>query len=440
MNQMLSLQMDRVPRRLANHMAGLGLDWSADRLQELLARLQQLRLPSSSLPSVAAAAIRPVTLQSIESGLRQSNSRLQRDVLDLLKSLKTGSGRATKPGLVNLRVTLLQMRADSLFTTYDMLFDAIASRSDAQVGMEMAGCDILLAQASAVEVPGYQSPPVFSYPDSQTRGGAINRARTTLPGQVVLAASLVRISRESNPTRLSSAHHEIGHQLAADLNMLEPSAQLIGTTIKARGVSPRIAALWQSWTSELVADVFGICFSGGAPAVDGLQRVLSLPPPLLFRIREGDPHPPGAVRVPFALAFAREVAPHPLLKRLEQRFWQTYGDGLRTMAGQRTKAIAAVAPMVARALAREPFSGLGQRSVMDATRTIRKRIARAVRAAENGPLPNTEALARENPLVAYAMLGFARIDGRLSPRMHRQKASAWLRRIAEIEFQTSKSG
>ncbi|MEL6877259.1 MAG: hypothetical protein AAGL68_04085, partial [Pseudomonadota bacterium] len=54
----------------------------------------------------------------------------------------------------NLKLTMLQIRADALFTSYDLINDAIASRADPEVGLEMAGCDTLLKRALSLRISG----------------------------------------------------------------------------------------------------------------------------------------------------------------------------------------------------------------------------------------------------------------------------------------------
>ena len=384
------------------------------------------------MPSVPAAAIDRSALREIEQGLTISAKTLQGEIERLKGEVRTNQAPRQAD---NLRLTLLQLRADALFTSYDLICDAILSRADPKVGLEMAGCDLLLCRAMEVEVPGYQSPRVISYPDSVTRGGAINRARTRLPGDVLLGAALIRVSRESIPTRLSSGCHEVGHQLASDLNILQEMADLVEATALEALRDAGGAAQWRSWTSELVADAFGSALTGGVPAVDGLQRVLSLPAPLIYRIKPGDPHPPGAVRVPFATEFARLVRPHPLLGLLADRFEKIYPSRPFDRSSERSLSLARAARPVARKLAEARLTGLGRRTILDVTSEARRVIAQAVPDGMPGPPPSASKLARLDPLAANAVLGFARVAGTLTPERHRSLAGAWLRGLAEHRFE-----
>ncbi len=185
----------------------------------------------------------------------------------------------------------MQLQADALFRTIDLYVDAIATRADAQVASLLAGTDALLADALARPVPGYLAPVAVSYLDSGGRGGAINRARTRLPGGIVLPVALVRVSPESLPARLSSCLHEAGHQLSADLHVLDEGRDVIEAAALRSRLDPTSARQWGLWTGELMADCWNIGLSGGAPGVDGLQRLLSLPTPWLFRVLPNDPHP-----------------------------------------------------------------------------------------------------------------------------------------------------
>lgn len=408
--------------------------WLRERLAELEARLKMFRLPSASLPAVPAASVDVGGLRSLEASAGKAIASMRdriRRMSDQI-AVQPQSLRST-----NMDLTLLQIQVDGLFQTLDIIVDAITLRADTETGLLLAGSDRVVAAALDRKIPGYTAPAVITYLESGSRGGAITRARTRLPGGVVLPLALVRVSTESLPTRLSSMLHEAGHQLSADLDMLTEAEALIRETALSILRDPNSAALWASWTSELLADAWGTALGGGAPAIDGLQRVLSIPTPLLYAIRRGDPHPPGAVRVPFSLAMARQLHPDPLLDRLAMRFAETFGPwSVAPALAQPIALLAAAAAPVARALLAHRFRGLGQQTIAEVCdlEDVSPRKARLLLAQDEALHP--ENLARRKPLQALALLGYARIGGNLTPAMHDLHARKWLQAIARDRFRS----
>lgn len=409
---------------------GDGARWVRERLDDLLVRLRAIRLPSKTVPVVAVAAPRPEALAALEDGVRAA-------VRSIMSELVSQRARVA-PGLrleavalrrANRSLTIAQLRADALFRTLDFFADAMGTRADPPVGTLLAGLDRLLEAALARGIPGYVPPRPIAYLDSVTRGGAITRARTRLPGGVVLPIAMVRVSPESLPTRLTNSLHEAGHQLSVDLGVLgeaRPAIQQAAYTVLRDDGAAR---LWGSWASEILADCWGLLLGGGAPAVDGLQRVLSLPAPMLYSIRAGDPHPPGAIRIPLSLAIARSVHPDPLLDPLARRHDAIHaGD---PMPAEIPRLAAAIAP-VARRLLEMRFAGLGARRLVEVcdVGAVAPRVIGAL--VEQGCAQDPQRLASRPPLQALAVLGTARLRGHLDAASHDLASRAWLSALGSL--------
>jgi len=379
----------------------------------------------------------PEALASLESGLLRAVKAMMGEIdRATVQVTRAASEREEKQG--NRVLTVLQLRADALFKTLDLYHDAISTRADAEIGLLLAGTDRLLAAAMKRPVPGFTPPSAVSYLDSGGRGGAITRARTRLPGGIVLPVALVRVSPESLPTRLTSSLHEVGHQLAVDLNLLDEARDVITRSAFTVLRNPADAALWGSWTGELVPDAFAVGLGGGAPAVDGLQRVLSVPVPFAYVIAEGDPHPPGAVRVPFAVALSRVVFSDPSLDLLWQRFDALYGNpGIPVAVRSRVQRLAAAACQVAKSLARHRFRGLGGETLaaICETRTVDPTLVRQLIDEPRALRPAR--LALRSPLLALAMIGRARLLGHLGAAAHDRVSRAWLAELARTGASTS---
>jgi len=411
----------------------LGLAWIRGRLGDLRVRLRQARLPSISLPAAPAAAASPEALAQLERGALKVIDSMLLDIDRLDRSLaKISAASARQTQVANRRLTVMQLRADALFKSLDFFSDTIAIRADAHSGLLLAGLDRVLAVALDRKIPGYRPPHAISYLDAGGRGGAISRARTRLPGGVVLPVAMVRVSPETLPTRLTSSLHEVGHQLAVDLNMLEEARHVVRRAVLSATGNPAQAALWVNWTGELIPDCWSLCLGAGAPAVDGVQRVLSLPAPMLHLLRPGAVHPPGAVRVPFSVAYARHVRPDPVLRDLSRRFDQVYaGVLLPDMLVARTRSLATAVDAVAEALATHRFTGLAGRTISEVSdpeqldpRRLRTYLAQA-------SALDPEKLAARQPLFALAAIGLARTLGLLAPAHHDRIARAWLLNIAQ---------
>ena len=401
--------------------------WIVERIADLESRLDGIRWPSCATPSIAAGAVSQRALVALEAGAHEVVRALLASSRGLQRAVYSGSAPIA---LIERQIVALQLRADALFKTIDLYTDAITTRADARVAMLLAGTDVLLGDALARPVPGYSAPIAISYLDSGGRGGAINRARTRLPGGIVLPIALVRVSPESLPARLSSCLHEAGHQLSADLNLLDEGHDVIeAAALRALG-DTAAARLWASWTLELLADCWNIGLSGGAPGVDGLQRLLSLPQAWLFRIIPNDPHPPGFLRSRFALALAQRWHPHGVLTALARRIGTAHG-AITNEATQRVIALDGATAAVARALASHRFEGLGHRSLADACEIAELAPRQAMRL---GKAIGRRSLVSQRPLLGLAALNFGRLTGRIEVRRFHREVASWLMRLAEQHY------
>ncbi|MDL9998318.1 hypothetical protein QTI24_06895 [Variovorax sp. J22P240] len=394
---------------------------------DLESRLDAVRWPSATLPCVGAGSASRHALAALEAGARDVVARLLGAARDLRTALRAPEAPLA---ILERRIVSLQLQADALFKTIDLYTDAIATRADARVAMLLAGTDVLIADALKRPVPGYAAPIAVSYLDSGSRGGAINRARTRLPGGIVLPIALVRVSPESLPARLSSSLHEVGHQLSADLNLLEEARDVIeAAALRALGQRPS-ARLWGTWALELMADCWNIGLSGGAPGVDGLQRLLSLPQAWLFHIIRNDPHPPGHIRNRFALALAQCWHPHPVLRVLAAR--TRVAPPASTGVGERSVPyLDGATTDVARALATHRFAGLHRRSLADACEVEALAPRFALDLLRNA---DRVSLAAQRPLLGLAALSFGRLTGAIEVRRFHRDVADWLTGLAERHY------
>jgi hypothetical protein len=165
-------------------------------------------------------------------------------------------------------------------------------------------------------------PPVICYL-ARGHGAAIRRARTRLPGGGENPVAVVRVPRERmiGSGIASSLVHEVGHQGAALLDLVN-SLRRVLPDIQQRGDGERFAWLfWERWISEIVADFWSIAKVGVASTL-GLIGVVSLPRIFVFRNTLDDPHPIPWIRVKLSCAIGRALYPHPQWDRLAD-LWES---------------------------------------------------------------------------------------------------------------------
>lgn len=419
----------------------IGKQWTLQRLGDLEVRIKMMRLPSIGLPAPAAASVNQDALRSLERNAVKVSKRMLDSIYKLIESTKKiDNFNQENLNKANHRLTFLQIQTDGLFRSVDLFMDALASRTDAEMGLLLAGVDQIISQALERPIKNYIPPRAVTYLDSATRGGAINRARTELPGGVVLPVAMVRVSPETLPTRLTSSLHEAGHQLSVDLGIMEEVESLIINIAYSKLKNRDDAELWGSWTGELLADVWAYGLGGGAPAVDGLQRVLSLPAPMLYQIRKNDPHPPGVIRIPFALSISRIMHPDPILKMLSQRHQAVYSNvKIPLQLKEYTQKLSSASFSIAEKLLHHRFKKMNNKSLAEVVehKTVNPKFIRSLLNTRNSL--DVNALSTKPPLTSLAMIGYARLLGKLSPAKHDQLSRAWLREMSRRSFLSEKS-
>src|SRR5262249_54984752 len=159
-------------------------------------------------------------------------------------------------------------------------------------------------------------PPVVCYLD-RGFGAAIRRARTRLPGGGQTPVAIIRIPRERmvGSGIASSLVHEVGHQAAALLDLVNPLRLRAQTERRNAGRHDRAWQLWESWMSEMVADFWSVAMIGVGSTL-GLMGVVTLPRAFVFRTAADDPHPMPWVRVQLSCALGNALYPDPQWARI----------------------------------------------------------------------------------------------------------------------------
>ena len=291
----------------------------------------------------------------------------------------------------------------------------ITQRSEHEDGVRLAGLDVLAADSLDLAGGFYEPPPLICYLD-RGHGAAIRRARTRLPGGPPNPVGVIRVPRERmvGSGVASSLIHEVGHQGAALIDLVNSLRPLLAGMRTSHHQPMDPWGYWERWISEIVADFWSVATLGIGATV-GLMAVVSLPRAFVFRIDAEDPHPTPWIRVRLSCAMGNALYPHPqwsaFAKLWEQLYPRTGLDPQRlaTIAELEKTMRAFVALLVhhrPRAL-----RGKSLCEVFPVRDRTPDRLLGYYRLWRRAP----EAMRRARPSLAMAVMAQARLAGDLSP-------------------------
>ena len=382
--------------------------------QALLTRLNRVKPFALQMTSVPAAAVSVPAQDAIERVLSQGRSELQDRVRRFMKWLKSSAGRLATAADAQRRFTLLRLRFNAVLTHVDLYADALVQRSEHEYGTWLGGLDVMAADALALP-EYYDAPPVLCYLD-RGAGAAIRRARTRLPGGGENPVAIIRVPRERmiGSGIASSLVHEVGHQAAALLNLVEslrPELQ----SMQRRNPSEQMPwQLYERWISEIVADFYAIAKVGVA-STTGLMAVVALPRAFVFRISPEDPHPFPWIRVKISCAIGDALYPDPQWKRLS-RIWDSFYPlaGLDEPRRRLIEQFQRTMPEFAKRLIEHRLVSLRGVSIPQALRSADQTPNR-LRALWREWETDSRRCGLVKPSLAFAVIGQARTDGVITP-------------------------
>jgi hypothetical protein len=308
------------------------------------------------------------------------------------------------------RLAFLKLRFNLILSHFDIYSDVLVQRSEHEHGIQLGGLDA--AAADGMQIPGYSLPlpPVLCYLD-RGQGAAIRRARTRLPGGGDNPVALIRVPRERmvGSGIGSSLIHEVGHQVAALLDLVAPLRLKLQQ--HARHEPNSAWPYFERWISEIVADFWSVLKLGATSTV-GLIGVVTLPSPFVFRIGLDDPHPFPWLRVRLSCAMGQNLYPDPQWRELEEAWGQLYPLEQRTGEQQDLiqKLLEGIPTFLDVLMGFRPAE-LGGRALGELTDAERRpEVLRAFgRAAGLGSQARTL-----RPTIAIAIIGQARFNGRMT--------------------------
>lgn len=297
-------------------------EYLANEAQSLLARLNQVKPFSMTMPMVKGAAVSENALKEIMHLLESSKAELRNNIYKFIEKIKLLKHTASAEQNLQGVYTILKLRFNSILDQLDIFADVLSQRSEHEVGIWLSGLDVLAEDGLKSLLPFTAVPSLMVYLD-RGHGAAIRRARTRLPGGDENPVAVIQVPRERmvGSGIASSLIHEVGHQAAALLNFV-PNLKETIAQIAAERKGVTAWKYFDRWISEIICDVWAAGHLGVAATL-GLMNVLSLPKYFQFRLDLTDPHPAPYVRVYLSYKFGKKLFPHPQWDRLWQ-MWNTF--------------------------------------------------------------------------------------------------------------------
>lgn len=387
----------------------------AQEAEALLTRAARVKPFALVEPMVAAASLLPPAQAAIERHLVAGRQQLRRSVRAFLAWLRGADALRSTTAQAQRRFTFLKLRFNAVITQFDLFNDVFTQRSEHETGVWLSGLDVASTDALRLRGGYYEIPPVICYLDRGV-GAAIRRARTRLPGGGANPVAIIRVPRERmvGSGIASSLFHEVGHQAAALLDLVESLRPVLQGLQRGGGGDPAVWRLWERWISEIVADLWSVARVGIASTM-GLIGVVSLPRPFVFRFNEDDPHPVPWIRVKLSCALGNALYPHPQWARLAD-LWEAYYP-LDDLDPARQRLLAQLQqgmPGFVSLLLNHRPQVLRGRSLVEALEVGQRQPDR-LGALFRGWRRMPAAMYRAPPTLVFAVLGQARADGVLRP-------------------------
>ncbi|MCI5222603.1 MAG: hypothetical protein D3924_08025 [Candidatus Electrothrix sp. AR4] len=394
----------------------------------LLTRLERVKPFVLHETMVPAANVSPDAQIAMEDSLVAGRRKVRTTVHRFREWLNRGTGRLATPAQAQRRFSLLRLRFNAVLMRFDIFADALSQRSEHTTGIWLSGLDV--AADDALRLPGYYSnPPVVCYLD-RGFGAAIRRAKTRLPGGAKNPVAVIRIPRERmvGSGIASSLVHEVGHQAAALLGLVESMRSVLRSRKKSN-LDTEAWEMWERWISEILADFWSVSRLGAGSTI-GLMGVLSLPRAFVFRINPVDPHPFPWIRVKISCAIGQALYPHRQWLRL-QNLWESYypRTGMDDKKRKLIEQLEYTMPeFISLLLNHRPQSlrGTSLKEIMATQHRRPEKLMRIYRAWRQSPK-----LAKQTaPTTAFSVIGQARAPGVMSPEEEGRMVSMLLRHWA----------
>jgi hypothetical protein len=388
------------------------LEQEARALLTRLAAIKPFALQESMLP---AANLLPTSQVAIERFLGSGRRKLRTLVNEFLRWLLSAQASGAGAEEAQRRFTMLRLRFNAVLTQFDLFDNVITQRSESPTGVWLSGLDVASADALQLHQRFFESPPIICYLDRGT-GAAIRRARTRLPGGGSNPVAIIRVPRERmvGSGIASSVFHEVGHQAAALLGLVESLRPELRTMAQRHPQDEQAWVLWERWISEIVADFWSVARVGVA-ATMGLMAVVSLPRAFVFRLDERDPHPMPFVRVKLSAALGHALFPQAIWRRLSE-LWESYYpvDGLESGHREILQMLERTIPTLVSLISHHRPAALHGQSLIEGLDLPELQPAQLRSQLQRWRMAPQE-MYETRPILAFAAIGQGRADDTISP-------------------------
>lgn len=379
----------------------------------LLGRLDTVKPFALNTPMVRAAAISDEAQKGITELLNRVSREVKQKIEAYIQWLKNPANARVPASEAQGRFAYLKLRFNNLLDQLDIFADVLSQRGEHTTGVWLAGLDVLAKDALMLPGSYYEAPPLVCFIE-RGHGAAIRRARTRLPGGDDNPVAVIQVPRERliGSGIASSIVHEVGHQGAALLNLVD-SVKASVSERKAQGQDVFAWELLDRWISEILSDFWAMA-QLGIGATLGLMNVVSLPSYFVFRIGTDGPHPFPWIRVKISIAVGRALFPHLQWKYLEKTWESLYPVRKQKATTRQTvQALERILPSFADLVVNHQPDSLRGQALKDVfpvkerqpvhLQKLYKRWKYAPRLMEAAP-----------PTLAFAVLGQAKSDGNIT--------------------------
>lgn len=395
--------------------------------RSLLVRLGRVRPFALQQTMVPAAALPPASLSAIDRHLISGRRQVHKMVVRFIRWLRTPGGNSTSPETAQRRFSMLRLRFNATLAQLDIFASVLTQRSEQETGIWLAGLDVLAADGLLLPGNYYKMPGMICYLD-RSHGAAIRRARTRLPGGGDNPVAIIRMPRERmiGSGIASSLIHEVGHQAAALLNLIESIRPLLRGLQRNAGAEGKAWRYWDRCISEILADFWSVA-KVGITSTLGLMGVVSLPRYFVFRLNMDDPHPLPWLRVRLSCAMGRELFPHPQWDVLEN-IWLSYYP-LTDMEKTKRETLALLErtmPALATLIAHHRPKSLNGASLKEVLQTDQRQPVQ-LSALFQSWRASPGRIYEASPTMVFAVIGQARAEKLISPEAEGQIFSRMLK-------------
>jgi hypothetical protein len=362
-----------------------------------------------------AAALLPESQTAIEQFLATGRRQLRSLVVRFLDWLRSPAADRSNAETAQRLFTTLRLRFNRVLTHFDLFENVVTQRSENETGVWLSGLDVVSADALKLRGNYFRVPPIVCYLD-RGLGGAIRRSRTRLPGGGDNPVGIIKVPRERlvGSGIASSLVHEVGHQAAALLSLVESLRPVLREQARVHPSQALAWQMWERWISEIVADLWSVARVGITSTL-GLIGVVSLPRAFVYRVNASDPHPSPWIRVKLSAAIGDAIYPQHAWNQLRE-LWESYYPLSGATAEQRHifTLLQGTIPELVSVLIHHHPAALRGSSLLEALDTDELQPAH-LQALLSRWRQDPKEMYSTRPIVVFATIGQGRVDGKITP-------------------------